>query len=163
MGKIAKRKVAYRDIIDLGTPERARHGGVEVLDRVEGPDGGIVPRRAHVKVECVLDAYWHRCQISDPQRAAGLKFRELFEIVAHMSRVTAKYGDRMPTGLRDEVSSRAIAARDTLKAAHQKLGMQKSAVLVAVCGMNEWAGGTRRLNTLRDALSDLARDWGITA
>ena len=79
MAKAAKRK-ALPDT-DLGPAERAQHkGGLELEPVARDLRGNATQLRAKAKVECILDAYWRRCQIVDRQHEAGLVFRIKFLI-----------------------------------------------------------------------------------
>jgi hypothetical protein len=135
-------------------------------------------------IECVVDRYHVRMQINDRQRDAGIRFRALWRCAVIEPATTSAYGERQGGGggsipLKDA----RVAARHALLGAD--LAKQSPAepirvrdeifypawlnavllpaglVTVAVCGADEWAGGTRRLMMLRDGLTALADYWGM--
>jgi hypothetical protein len=173
---------------DYGTPERAeKDGGVRIEARAVTPGGVIVDYGAHVAAECVVDRYHHRCQIIDRQHEAGIRLRKLWRAAVIEPSVTASYGELRGGG--DGVASTADARaklRTVLLDAGLAVEGPKSPVIVktlsgekletvsmpwtltpdgcvavSVCGYDEWAGGTRRLEQLRRALTALADHWKI--
>jgi hypothetical protein len=168
--------------IDTGTPERAQHGGVVI----EGQDGTALDDdgrrviRARIEAECVVDRYHARMLLTDAQHDAGLRFRRLWRAAALPVAVVASYGDTRGGGGRVDSGTDARAA---LRSAvlDSGLGRESAAeplrvlqvetrpyhlepagqVVVAVCGLDEWAGGSRRLELLRTGLAALAHYWRI--
>jgi hypothetical protein len=115
-------------------------------------------------VECVIDAYWHRCQVIDRQHQAGQVFRTYWYRAHGVQRVTSRYdaGPRLRGGGDgDGASASRLDAQRRLTAACTILTPAQQAVVIAVCGMDEWAGGTERLATLRRGLTALADFWQI--
>jgi hypothetical protein len=175
---------ALEAIEDPGAPtkERLAHGRVI---SVPTEDAGVFARKA--VVECVLDRYWRRMQITDRQFGAGEKFRSMWIAAVHEPSVTSSYGERRGKG------GGAITGSDARKVMRRALleaGLAVNAdsapllvmtkdgsryepvelpvrlrnpghLVVSVCGLDEWAGGTARLMMLREGLSLLADYWGF--
>lgn len=170
-------------LVDHGTVQRATHGG---LDLVALDSERVLV--AKTRDECVLDRYWHRAQLVDRQHAAGCRLRGLWMGAARSPSVTSPYGEERGNGIGDgEGASRARSALnrvllDSRLARHAANGeiLVSSAsgekrwpvtlplrltdhghVTISVCGLDEWAGGTRRLDMLREGLGMLADYWKI--
>lgn len=161
MGKAAK-KISKYDTADLGTPERARQAGGVKVESGQSPDGGIVGKRARVMHEHVLDVYWHRCQIDDPTYEAGNKIRKAYEQATWRPSVTGSYGD-IRYGRPDDAMAAVSRARQILTEAYEIVGVKDWPVIEDVCGHSNWAGNSDRLSTLRRALKECARKWGMLA
>lgn len=167
------------EAIDYGpTKERARRSP---MADVPTDIPGITAKQA--LIECVLDRYEHRGQITERQHEAGLRFRSIFRRAAMPPSVTSSYGAPQGMGslydgrrrlrrvLVEAGLGRAIDLPEPLIATqtHERFDAiempvslyPKGHVAIAVCGLDEWAGGTRRLVMLREALTDLADYWGI--
>lgn len=136
---------------------RAQHGGVDMEPVDRALIGAVTAVRAHVRTECILDAYWRRMQIIDRQREAGMLFRTVWLRSVQMPRVSADYGTRvaMSTGS-DELPVVVASAKRRVADLSRMLNREQLAVVIAVCGMDEWAGGTKRLDDLRDGLTRMA-------
>lgn len=172
---------------DYGTAERASKGSVVVEDRTATPGGVVIAQGARALVECVVDAYWKRCQIVDRQHAAGIRIRQMYRAAMLPGAVTASYGERRGGGggidstsdaraalrsvlLRSGLASEAPAAPlkvtthqcDVIEPVAFPLALRPAGhVVLSVCGLDEWAGGTRRLDLLREGLAALANHWRI--
>ncbi|HZH27888.1 MAG TPA: hypothetical protein VEY95_11975 [Azospirillaceae bacterium] len=156
-----KRKAVTLAEADIGTPERRNHMGGVVMELRRIADGGSATvRGARAVAECVLDAYHIRAQITDPQYQAGCRLRALAQRAGAMPRVTMPYGERLPPG-GDPLPLGRVLARDELTAAQRALTPGNLPAVVAVCLLDEWVGGTRRLMQLRDGLTELAKLWRI--
>jgi hypothetical protein len=164
-----------------GSPYLPQHVPVVVEETMAA---GVT--RARALVECVVDRYHHRCQITDRQLAAGLRFRSLWRGASLPASVTGSYGERRGGGSGIDGNT---DARHALQSAIVGSGIGQhfgedapilvatlsgeryeplclpvrlrltGHVVVSVCGLDEWAGGTRRLDKLREGLSDLANYW----
>jgi hypothetical protein len=90
MAKAGKRKPFPET--DLGPAERSRQqGGLDLEPVARDLRGNATQMRAKAKVECILDAYWRRCQIIDRQHEAGLVFRTYWHRAQGAPRVTTRY------------------------------------------------------------------------
>jgi hypothetical protein len=159
----AKRRPPSLDS-DIGPAERSQHrGGLELEPVARDLRGNPTALRAKAKVECILDAYWRRCQIVDRQHEAGLVFRTYWHRAQGAPRVTTRYdlSPRFRGAATDAVSVARSDAQRRLENALGALSAAQRTVVVAVCGMDEWAGGTDRLDTLRRGLTALADLWRI--
>jgi hypothetical protein len=150
------KKARHRRIVvgaDLGPVERAQHG--ELVSRATDT-AGITGRR--VKHECRLDWYQEKASIDDRQHDAGLRFRRDWLVANAPPKLTQTYGPRLgATG--QDFHEMQLAARKRVGKALLALGDDLGAVVIAVCGFDEWASG--RLPRLREALSRLADHFGM--
>ena len=162
MAKAGKRKPFPET--DLGPAERSRQqGGLDLEPVARDLRDNATQMRAKAKVECILDAYWRRCQIIDRQHEAGLVFRTYWHRAQGAPRVTTRY-DLSPRFRAIDSEAPNVARTDAQRRLENALGAlskAQRAVVVAVCGMDEWAGGTDRLDTLRRGLTALADLWRI--
>jgi hypothetical protein len=140
--------------VDLGTAERAGHG--ELLPRAT-EEAGVIGRR--VKHECRLDWYWDKASLDDRQHDAGLRFRRDWLVASAAPKLTGTYGPRVGTASGQDFHEMQLAARGRVGKALLALGQDFGAVVIAVCGFDEWASG--RLPQLREALALLADHYGI--
>jgi hypothetical protein len=148
---------------DFGTIERARHGGVAVEPAETARGGTILSYRVRAQVECVLDGYHLQGRVNDREWEAGLHFRRLWETALRTSSVTAIYGPRGGDGggKPSEETETQARARHEVRDALDTLRLTERAVVISVCGMDERAGGTRRLDALSRGLEALAARWRI--
>jgi hypothetical protein len=86
------------DAADLGTPERARHGGILIEDRTVTAGGAVARRGARVRFECRLDWYADKAHIDPRQYEAGKKYRALFHIAGGQPQMVAAYKEFLPSG-----------------------------------------------------------------
>lgn len=114
--------------------------------------------KAKARVECVLDAYWNRCQVAGRQHEAGMIFRTYWYRAHGVQRPTGRYSG---LGAAEVDSASRLDAQRRLTVACSVLTPAQQAVVIAVCAMDEWAGGTERLATLRRGLTALADYWQI--
>jgi hypothetical protein len=164
------------------TPQRIARGGV---DTVPTDDAGVFATK--VRIECVLDRYHQRAQIVDRQFHAGLRFHGIWRAAALPASVCGGYGENRgrgggATGNSDARSHlRAILIGADLAVPFERdlpiittmtgerfapialpLRLHSTGrVIVDVCGLGTWAGGTRRLDDLREGLDLLADYWGL--
>lgn len=144
-------------------------------------------RRLRVKSECRLDTYWLRAQILDRQYDAGMRLRRLLRTALLPQSVTSSYGFARGggDGAGPRIDSRSTLRKVFLEAGlaveheqDQKLYITSSnsyvnptrgnvtltpmaEILVCVCGFDEFAGGSARLNELRKGLTLLADYWKL--
>lgn len=140
--------------------ERQQHQGglkTEISDR--DASGKAVIKRQSAVAECVLDAYFIRELISDPQYQAGMKFR--YAYLRAMLRI--KVADRGAGSHHDPEMSviTLIHSERLVKEAYAALDITEQTVVIAVCGHDEWAGGNHRMPYLQSGLDRLAILWKI--
>jgi hypothetical protein len=167
---------------------RRQNEGEEAFVVGETMEAGV--KRSQALVECVIDRYHERSQINDRQKEAGNRMRALWRGAVYAPMTTAGWGERVQGSAGGLSRSEAIAAlrRTLLGAGLADQTGDDTAVLVltfngelaqpvtlpvrlrpaghvvvAVCGIDEWAGGTRRLASLREGLTQLADYWKISA
>lgn len=168
-------------LVDHGTKERKKHGGVDYIETISA---GVLVAKA--REECVLDRYWQRMQIIDRLHIAGCRLRGFWMSAAYPAATTSSYGDQRGSRHGDGASLARIALRRVLLdcgLAHQSLEQpvlvisstreqrypvvlpialtEVGHVTISVCGLDEWAGGTKRLDQLREGLRMLADHWKI--
>jgi hypothetical protein len=150
---------------DLGPAMQARPSKVVCL---EGRAVSTVARGQSVQtrrmtVECVLDGLLNAGQITDPEWRAGWMFRRAWQTVVRMPKVTATYCAATGGGMGDVDSAlaRREQANADLREAYKALGLMRSAVINAVCGMDEKATG--RVKELKVSLAILVQHYKVPA
>jgi len=155
-----RRAVAFVDS-DIGTPERRNHMGGLLMELRRAAEGGTAAvKGARAVAECVLDAYHIRAQITDPQYQAGCRLRALAHRAGVVPRMTMTYEERLPAG-GEPLPLGGMHARKELTEAQRALTPVNLPPVVAVCLLDEWVGGTKRMVQLRDGLTELAKLWRI--
>ena len=155
-----RRKVHTVRIGETPTPERRkRNGGVvsEVVDR--DVSGDIVMLRYKAVAECPLDVYYLEGRITEAEYKAAYNFR-----FAYFRGVLGFRVEQIGAGAHGEVgmeSVNTIYSRELLDKAYRVLSTKQKSVTISVCGHDEWAGKTAKMNTLRRALERLAALWGF--
>jgi hypothetical protein len=139
--------------VDHGTPERSGH---DELVPHQTERAGVVGRR--VKHACRLDWYWDKASLDDRQHEAGIRFRRDWLLAAASPKLTGTYGPRIGAG-RHDFHALHLSARQGVATALLAVGSDLGAILVAVCGFDEWASG--RLPRLREGLTLLADHYGM--
>jgi hypothetical protein len=173
---------------DLGSPFLAQHVPTAIVDR-SVLAGGTVGQQGRIVLETVvLDAYLRRGMIRRREHEAGQSVSALWRRFVLPPAVTASYGQARGGGgglapgvdasrLFFETMHRAGLAQPAADLAPLEIrGASKTFVepamaryvltavghvVVAVCGYEEWAGGTRRIEHLRAGLGRLADHWRI--
>ncbi len=141
---------------DIGPPRP----GITVEPREVTKGGQVASYGARVKVDCTLDRYHERAQITDRQLQAGLRFREAWHHAIRAPAVTSAYGERL-FGRSDDATASGVDGRARVNAALACLTQPQQTVIIDVCGTDAWAGGTHRLAELRSGLTVLADWWGM--
>jgi hypothetical protein len=149
------------------TPERAAKGafGFEAVETDEGRDTG--ERRVRFQDASPLDAYLRRKMIDWRQHDAGSWFSRAYRRTVRSGPVASSFSERIQCSLSVEGpyhGSSAEIQRAFLRASLAYTDPLDGSfrlnvpgrVVVSVCGFEEWAGGTRNLGRLRDALDRLA-------
>jgi hypothetical protein len=95
--------------------------------------------------------------LEERQHQAGLRFRSAWLLATAERQMIASYRIRAPG--RAEFTEARLAARARIARALAFLTRPEAAVVIAVCGLDEWASGA--LPTLRTALTTLADHWGL--
>ena len=114
--------------------------------------------------ECKLDVYLRRGKLDEGQYEAGIRYREAFLIHVEGIQTQDSTTPKQPKGppkTKDELVNTLHWAEKTLREATKRLTQAQSAVVRAVCGLDEWSGNKDRLATLRRALDALARYWKL--
>lgn len=165
----AKRRPRERQAIDVGPPERARHGEMVVETRVDPQTGRRTEGARMVGVE-PLDLYRTRGRLTRGQYLAGDRLRHLFRRAGIVQGVTSSWAPRVQSG-------RSLPAlSETAAEAHHEYGkaMRAAGILApfaeSVCCWGESVGdyerrhGWRRdsgMLVLRLALGTLAVHFGL--
>lgn len=165
------------------TPERLRQSAhlVEVRDRSD--NGAPLSLGVRVLDACPLDAYLRRGMLDPRQHDAGQWLARCFRRAVHQPSMVANYGERLGggggsdpmldgrntlwrvllvTGLAEPGSAAAPLKThsriyETLPGTRARVVLTPAGhVALSVCGLEEWAGGTRNLAKLRTALDTLA-------
>ena len=165
------------------TPEHLRHAAhtVEVRDRMSTG----TPLSYGVKVEdtCPLAAYLRRGKLTWRQHEAGAAVARAWQRAVIPRRMTARWEERVSGNGAD--TSPAVTGAHGLWRLLERAGLASpvregatlnlpgtargsagarapmrltpgGTIVLSVCGMEEWAGGTRNLDKLRESLDALA-------
>lgn len=160
MAKRRKRKNLPARTGEVATPERQKQqGGVvsEVVDR--DAHGNVYQRRHRAVAECMLDAYHYRGNLTEDEYQAGMKFRRAF--------LRAVFGlnveDPASSGEYDPEMAMLIVpiSEELLRAAYAELTSAQKKIVMSVCGYDECAGNSDRIETLHRGLERLAKLWKI--
>lgn len=167
---------------DVGPAERHQHGDTAFAPRAD--DRGRVVQGARATATCPLDAYLLRGQIDWRQHDAGSTLHRLYRAAIASPPLVSRYKARVdgggganyaPTGpsrhvlrvlleaglaeRKRSVTPLLIEGRSGQHQEPLEAGITlngKGHIVMAVCALEEWAGGTRRLDKLREGLSALA-------
>lgn len=153
-----KKKILPARLGELATVERCRQlGGVitEVVDR--DLRGSPIVKRHKVKIECHLDIYLYREQLSIPEYDAGMIFRKAY--VRYVLGI--KVEDDVQGGRADaEMAMLAVPhSKKLLDQAHGVLSTPQWMVIEAICGLDDTAGNSYRFETFRRGLEKLVDLW----
>lgn len=164
MAKRKKRTERKPKIVDdYGSDYRQQHmDGLEKEVRERSGTGQPVSYGMRAKAECKLDAYWNRMLITWKQYQAGMVIRRLYLSARMQPRVTGSYGERIE-GHGDWMAAMSDAKNTLHAAIHTLPGnpVNMKGPVVLVCCDDDWAGGTRKLNALRQGLDRLAEYFQI--
>ncbi|MEJ0062547.1 MAG: hypothetical protein WDO70_04950 [Alphaproteobacteria bacterium] len=145
---------------DASTPERQRrNGGIarEVIARDN--HGEAMMFRFKAAIDCALDAYFQRGVLTQTEYMAGMKFRHAYLRAVLKVRVedidSGSHGDPEMAFLTPIYSERI------LREAYSVLSASQKALIIAVCGHDEWAGGFYKLQTLHRGLEKMIDLWRL--
>jgi len=165
--------------LQTATPERLGHSA-HVVEARDATDGGAPPSLGvRVLDACPLDAYRRRGVLDSRQHDAGAWLARCFRKAVHQPSMTTCYGERLgggggadpmldgrntlwrvllASGLATKAAKgTAAGGGDALRDSGAGMALTPTGVVaINVCGMEEWAGGTRNLAKLRAALDALA-------
>ncbi len=153
-----KKKALPARCWERATMERRRQlGGLitEVVDR--DLRGNSILKRHKAKIECHLDIYLYRGQLSVPEYDAGMIFRK-----AYMRYVLdIKVDDDVQGGRADaEMAMLAVPhSKKLIDEAHDVLSQPQWMVVEAICGLDDTAGNSYRFETFRRGLEKLVDLW----
>lgn len=162
MPKKAKRKYKKKALPvrvgELATVERCRQlGGMvtEVVDR--DLRGNPIIKRHKAKIECHLDIYLYREQLSIPEYDAGMIFRKAYSRYV----LGIKVEDDVQGACGDvEMAMLAVPhSKKLLDQAHGVLSQPQWMVIEAICGLDDTAGNSYRFETFRRGLEKLVDLW----
>ena len=175
---------------DTGTPERSKQQGGIVIEplRLSSTREKAKAVLARAICESVLDRYYLRECIDDRQYEAGRRFATLYRRAAICTpATTSSYGERRGGGsggdlgidarkrMRRLLLECSLAVKVTAEPIYRTsdgmwmsptsdAGMKLTpagGTLVDVCAFEKWAGGTRAIKRLQNALTALADHWRI--
>lgn len=143
---------------DSPTPERrAQNGGVAKEVTARDCRGNALMVRFKAVAECPLDAYFQRGHLTEAEYKASMKFRHAYLRAILQVRVQdVESGSR---GDHEMAALMPIHSERVLKEACEVLSTAQKAVVISVCGHDEWAGGFYKLQTLHRGLEKLADLW----
>jgi hypothetical protein len=153
-----KKKALPARLGERATLERRRQLGgiiVEVVDR--DLRGSPIIRRDKAAIECHLDIYKYREQISIPEYDAGMIFRK-----AYVRYVLGIKVEDNVQGASGDVEMAMLAvphSKKLLDQAHGVLSTPQWMVIEAICGLDDTAGNSYRFETFRRGLEKLVDLW----
>ena len=144
----------------MATNERARHDGGVLIETInESALSTRFIRRHRARFESVLDGYrWHGA-ISQAEAEAGKKFHR--EYARAVLRVQIEDNGAGCHGDFEMRPLSAINGNQVLCEAYKLLSVKQRELVISVCGENCYAGGTRRIKYLAQALACLAKHWNM--
>ena len=155
----SKKKLPARQGERANAERRSKMGGVitEAIDRDLRGNAYMV--RDRVRVECALDFYLWKGQISPSEYDAALKFRRAYQRAV----LGIKVEDPAATGTYDPEMALLIVpiSEEILRAAYEELTKVQQEVIIDVCGHEKYAGSTSRVLTLHRGLEKLATLWDL--
>lgn len=173
---------AVDPVLCVATPERLEKSSYRIETRTGG-DGTQPCLGIRVLDACPLDAYLRRGALDQRQHDAGAWLARCFRRAVHQPSMVTHYGERLgggggsdpmmdgrktlwrvllTTGLattgdgRKPGKASACLEGGTVGGRSSVILTPTGQVALSVCGMEEWAGGTRNLGKLRTALDRLA-------
>lgn len=176
-------------VLRTATPERLEKSPYRIETRSSG-DGGQPCLGVRVLDACPLDAYLRRGALDQRQHDAGTWLARCFRRAVHQPSMVTHYGERLGGGggsdpmmdgrktlWRVLVTTGLAVTGDAQKSGKTLAGLEGGGVggrspllltpmgqvALSVCGLEEWAGGTRNLGKLRSALDRLAAHLRISA
>jgi hypothetical protein len=151
--------------IEVGTPERYRHG--DVIEMRETIRAGV--KAARVTTTSMVHRYLHRKEIDARQFSASQRLLEDWEAAGRRMAVTSSYGQS--GGGQQTMTDKAAMANKRYIAAIRSVGQELSPILAHVVLVDESAAGWAKaahqspksgITVLRLALDALARHYGLT-
>lgn len=169
-------------VLCTATPERLKKSTYRIETRTSG-DGKQPCLGIRVLDACPLDAYLRRGALDRRQHEAGTWLARCFRRAVHQPSMVTHYGERLGGGGgsdpmmdgRKALWRVLLATGLAMTGDGQKFGKMPACleggavggrssviltppgqVALSVCGLEEWAGGTRNLGKLRTALDRLA-------
>ena len=142
------------------TQERRRQNGgftVEVIDR--DVENRILIQRYRALSESPLDAYCLRNALTGAEYKAGVKFRQ-----AYFRAVLKIKVNDMGEGAKGDVEISALTpiySEKLLREAYEAISPKQKAVIIAVCGHDEYLGDTYKIQTLHRGLEKLVDLWKL--
>jgi len=156
-----KKKAITIRVGEKAPKERQQHqGGLisEVIDRL--PNGKAIMKRLRAMAECVLDAYVIREVINLLEYKAAMRFRKAYlRAVLHVKTDDTGVGHHGDT---EHAALTPTESEQLLRQAYTVLDMTEKEVIIAVCGHDDWSGGTYRVKALHSGLEKLIKLWGIS-
>ena len=150
---------AYR-VGDTATPERIKKiGGIDDRPIAYANNGRVALKRQQAKVECTLDAYRFRRTIDDNQYNAGMMFRWSYLKSARFIKVVDYQSISGCGGNAADAAESESQARIRVQEARENLTQPQYFVIEAVCGWDETAGNSNRMDTMKRALDNLYNLW----
>ena len=139
---------------------RKQNGGVssEIINRDK--NGKPLTKRYKSVWDCPLDVYLDRSVIDVSEHAAGYKFRHAYFRAVLGIRVSdigsGNQGDKEMAVITPIYSERLLSE------AYEALTPEQKTIVISVCGHDECAGKTAKLQTLHRGLERLRHLWKIS-
>ncbi len=155
-----KKKALSIRIGEAPTKERSQHQGGIVVEAAEStPNGQPITLRHRAIAECVLDSYYIRELISDPEYMAGMRFRK-----AYLRAILRVKVEDVGGGAHADPEMAMLTplySEQLLREAYSVLDMTEKSVIITVCGHDDWVGGAYRMAALHAGLQKLIELWKL--
>lgn len=138
---------------------RTQNGGVisEVVDRDISGKALIIRHKA--RYTCTLDRYFGQLRLSEAEYKAGIRFQHAYLRAVLRVKVYDVGGGSQ--GDAEMAALIVIKSEKLLKEAYSVLSEKQKAIIIAICGHDEFAGDTYRMQTLRRGLTKLSELWKL--
>jgi len=155
----AKRRLPVRQGARATMELCEKYGGVitEVIDR--DLRGNPYMLRDRVRIECTLDFYFWKGNLTQSEYDAGLKFRRAYQRAV----LRVKVEDPAASGPYDPEMAMLMVpiSEELLRAAYEEMSQAQKRIVIDVCGHDKYAGTTDRVQTLHRGLEKLATLWKL--
>lgn len=162
---MAKRRYKKKAIpVRIGqqpTKERHQHNGGMIAETVDrDASGKAILKRYKAIAECVLDSYFIREIISEAEYEAGMRFRKAYlRAVLHVRVDDVGAGSHHDP----EMSIHTVMLSEQLiRQAYSVFDLTEQAVIITVCGHDDWAGGAHRMKAFHTGMAKLIELWNIS-
>ncbi|MFY9288167.1 MAG: hypothetical protein WAO98_06660 [Alphaproteobacteria bacterium] len=159
--KNRKKKALYLDQAVMPTHERLHHNAGLVVETLSDQNAFKTRvKRYRATSECVLDYYLKHEKMNAIEYEAALLFRKHYlRAVLHVRVGESGSGNH---GDYEIGMINLLASEQQLKAAYDVLSPAQKALIIRVCGYDEWVGDSYKFKTFYRALEQLIKLWRLS-